>query len=242
MKYRLDQLLSQRGLVATRSQAESWIRLGKVRVNGRVIAKPGYFAAEEDDIELKATEQYVSRAGLKLASVAEALKLDFRNKVLLDVGSSTGGFTDYALRQGAAKVIAVDVGTDQLHPNLRGNPKIELHEQTDIRTMKVLSDVPDIVVIDVSFISLREVLPHIASLCGLKTQIIAMVKPQFEATAANLKHKGVIKNDSMRRDILKRFEEWVHGRFMVLGKADSDIAGSKGNVERFYLLQVTPRK
>lgn len=237
MKYRLDQLVHARGLVVSRSQAESWIRLGKVQVDGEVITKPGHFTSEQAIIELTAAEQYVSRAALKLASVAQILHLDFKGKTMLDVGSSTGGFTDYALKQGAEKVIAVDVGTDQLHPSLHQDPRIELHEQTDIRDMRELSVTPDIVVIDVSFISLREVLPHIATLCAAKTQIVAMVKPQFEATASNLKHKGVIKNDRMRRDILKEFEDWARQRFIVIDKADSDIAGSKGNVERFYLLQ-----
>lgn len=237
MKQRLDQLVHARGLVVSRSQAESWIRLGKVRVNGEVITKPGYFTPDTAEIELTAEEQYVSRAALKLASVAKTLKLTFKDKVMLDVGSSTGGFTEYALRQDARKVIAVDVGTDQLHPSLRPDTRIELHEQTDIRDMKKLAEAPDIVVIDVSFISLREVLPHIATLCKRDTQIVAMVKPQFEAVAANLKHKGVIKNDRMRRDILKDFEDWARQRFIVVDKADSDIAGSKGNVERFYLLK-----
>jgi len=238
MKHRLDQLVHKRGLVISRSQAESWIRLGKVQVNGEVITKPGYFANEEDAIELKADEQYVSRAGLKLASVAKVLHLNFKNIVMLDVGSSTGGFTDYALKHGARKVIAVDVGTDQLHPSLHGDERIELHEQTDIRDMKILSDTLDLVVIDVSFISLREVLPHIAKISGPKTRIVAMVKPQFEASASNLKHKGVIKNDRMRRDILKDFELWARQYFVIADKADSDIAGSKGNVERFYCLEV----
>lgn len=236
MKYRLDQLVHARGLVVSRSQAESWIRLGKVRVDGETITKPGHFTSDTAIIELTAEEQYVSRAALKLASVAQVLHLDFQDKTMLDVGSSTGGFTEYALKYGAEKVIAVDVGTDQLHPSLRPDPRIELHEQTDIRDMKLLSSSPDIVVIDVSFISLREVLPHIATLCSPKTQIVAMVKPQFEAITSNLKHKGVIKNDRMRRDILKGFEDWARQRFIITDKADSDIAGSKGNVERFYLL------
>jgi 23S rRNA (cytidine1920-2'-O)/16S rRNA (cytidine1409-2'-O)-methyltransferase len=237
MKHRLDQLLHQRGLVPSRSQAESWIRLGKVFVNGEQITKAGHFTPEDAEIELRVEQQYVSRAGLKLASVAEVLYLQFKDKVMLDVGSSTGGFTDYALRHGARKVIAVDVGTDQLHPSLRANERIELHEQTDIRAMQELSDTPDLVVIDVSFISLREILPHIAKLSGPKTIVAAMVKPQFEATAANLKHKGVIKNDRMRRDILKSFEDWARQYYVVLDKADSEIHGSKGNVERFYKLK-----
>jgi len=236
-RQRLDQALVERGLVATRSQAESWIRLGKVFVDGKAVAKPGHFVSGEQRIELKAEEQYVSRAGLKLASVASMLGLDFRDKVMLDVGSSTGGFTDYALQHGAKKVIAVDVGTDQLHPSLLGHPKIELHEQTDIRDMHELSSTPDIVVIDVSFISLREILPCVAKLCAKKTEIIAMLKPQFEASNANLKHKGVIKNDRIRRDILKDFEAWARQHFVILDKADSQIAGAKGNVERFYKLK-----
>lgn len=237
MKHRLDHLLYARGLVPSRSQAESWIRLGKVHVNGQAITKPGYFVDDSAVVELTATEQYVSRAALKLASVAQALKLDFTHKVMLDVGSSTGGFTDYALQHGARKVIAVDVGTDQLHPSLHGDERIELHEQTDIRDLKQLSEAPDIVVIDVSFISLREVLPHIAGICLPQTQVIAMVKPQFEAGTANLKHKGVIKNDRMRREVLKAFEDWVRQYYVVVDKADSDIAGARGNIERFYSLK-----
>lgn len=236
MKQRLDQLLVERGLVPTRSQAESWIRLGKVFVNGKAVVKPGAFTSNEAIVELKAEEQYVSRAGLKLASVAKALKLQFKDKVMLDVGSSTGGFTDYALRHGARKVFAVDVGTDQLHPTLRTDSRIELHEQTDIRDFKP-SETPDLIVIDVSFISLRDVLPYLAKLCGPQTVIAAMVKPQFEAGASNVKHKGVIKNDRMRRDILKDFEMWVTGQFVIVDKADSDVAGTKGNRERFYVLK-----
>jgi 23S rRNA (cytidine1920-2'-O)/16S rRNA (cytidine1409-2'-O)-methyltransferase len=250
-KKRLDQALVEEGLVATRSQAGGWVRLGKVFVNGQAQTKPGFFVPERAKLELKAEEQYVSRAALKLASVAKALKLNFKDKVMLDVGSSTGGFTDYALQHGARRVIAVDVGTDQLHPSLRTNPQIELHEQTDIRDVwlrqtepetrsqkpKVLVGAPDIIVIDVSFISLREVLPHISCLMSHGSLLVAMVKPQFEATAASLKHKGVIKNDRMRRDILKSFEDWAKKYFMVAGKADSEISGAKGNLERFYLLR-----
>lgn len=242
MKIRLDQLLMKLGLVASRSQAESYIRLGKVSVAGKIITKPGYFTDEEAQINFLQDEQYVSRAGLKLASVTGALKLNFGGKVVLDVGSSTGGFTDYALHRGAIKVIAVDVGTDQMHPSLRDNPKIELHEKTDIRDLSPtglvrLTEVPDIIVIDVSFISLREILPHIAKyLSGKKTQIVAMVKPQFE-TGSRLKNAGVIKNNTDRRRILQDFELWSRDYFVIQNKADSEIMGTHGNRERFYLLK-----
>jgi 23S rRNA (cytidine1920-2'-O)/16S rRNA (cytidine1409-2'-O)-methyltransferase len=180
--------------------------------------------------------QYVSRAGEKLAGAAAQLGLDFKNKVVLDVGSSTGGFTQYALSRGAAKVIAVDAGTQQLHPSLRLDPEIELHEKTDIRDFKMAGEMPDIILIDVSFISLRQILPVIANLSSQNTEIAALLKPQFEAQAKDL-NKGIIKNDSMRRAILKDFEAWAKKYFIIKAKADSKVAGTKGNLERFYLLK-----
>jgi 23S rRNA (cytidine1920-2'-O)/16S rRNA (cytidine1409-2'-O)-methyltransferase len=236
MKHRLDQELVRLGLVATRSQAESYIKLGYVRVNGKIITKPGSLVAETVQVKVTAKQQYVSRAALKLASVTEVFKLNFSGKTVLDVGSSTGGFTDYALRHGAKKVIAVEVGTDQLHPSLRNDPRIELHEQTDIRSFQT-SEPIDIVMADVSFISLRGILPQVANIVSKNTIIVAMVKPQFEAVNSNLKHKGVIKNDHMRRDILKDFEIWAGNMFVIAAKADSAVAGEKGNLERFYLLR-----
>lgn len=241
MKQRLDLELTRRGLVASRSQAESYIKLGDVRVNGKVLTKPGEQVSEADVIEVTAKEQYVSRAALKLASVARLLGVGFKDKTVLDVGSSTGGFTDYALRQGAKRVIAVEVGTNQLHPSLHGDPRIELYEQTDIRDFgpeRLNGQTIDVVVADVSFISLREILPSVARLCTVNTELLIMVKPQFEAGASNLKHKGVIKNDRMRRDILKDFEQWAGQRFRIVDKADSDVSGAKGNLERFYRLQL----
>lgn len=238
MKIRLDRYLAEQGLVPTRSQAESMIRLGQVSVGGKVIKKAGWPVDEGADIKLLSSEQYVSRAGLKLSSAASKLGLEFKDKVVLDVGSSTGGFSDYALQHEARKVIAVDVGTNQLHPSLRDNSKVELHEQTDIRDMTELSEPADMVVIDVSFISLRDILPSVRKLTPT-ARIVAMVKPQFES-ADQLKHKGVVKNDTMRRQILKSFEDWAKNEgFVIQAKADSEVAGEKGNQERFYLLKIT---
>lgn len=235
-KSRLDQAVAALGLVASRSQAESFIRLGKVEVNGLVVTKSGYMVTDSDIVVLKAAEQYVSRAGLKLASVAELLGINFRGKTVLDVGSSTGGFTDYALQHGAAKVIAVDVGTDQLHPSLRVDERIELHEKTDIRDFKTSTQI-DIVVIDVSFISLTVILPAVQKMSSATTEVIAMAKPQFEANHQGQKHNGVIKNDAMRRDILKQLEAYLQKHFIILDKRDSEVAGTKGNRERFYKLK-----
>ena len=235
-KQRLDRTVAARQLTGTRSQAESYIKLGRVEVNGEIVDKPGFLVADDDDIRLTGAEQYVSRAGLKLASVSQALHLDFSGKTVLDVGSSTGGFTDYALHHGAARVIAVDVGTEQLHASLRTDPRVELHEKTDIRDFSPDGSV-DIVLIDVSFISLREILPAVVRIIDTGTRVVAMVKPQFEAAHSNLKHKGVVKNDRMRRDILDSFEGWAMGRLVIVDKADSQVSGAKGNRERFYLLQ-----
>ncbi|HUB94086.1 MAG TPA: TlyA family RNA methyltransferase [Verrucomicrobiae bacterium] len=236
MKQRLDVALAARGLVATRSQAESYVRLGYVRLNGRVVQKAGQLVSETDAIRLEPVEQYVSRAALKLKSAAEMFHLEFSGKTVLDVGSSTGGFTQYALTHGASRVIAVDIGTDQLHPSLRDNPQIELHEKTDIRDFTTHQQM-DVVVCDVSFISLREILPYVTTLVNDRTDIVAMVKPQFEAGQSDFKHKGVIKNDKMRREILKDFEVWALRTFKIIQKADSEVPGSRGNIERFYLLR-----
>lgn len=233
---RLDKLLVERGLTATRSQAENYIKLGKVEVNGNIITKPSKNIAKTSVVKLTSPIMYVSRGALKLESVSDKFKLDFRGKSVLDVGSSTGGFTDFALQSGAVKVIAVDVGKKQMDMNLRNNDKVELHEQTDIRDVKKLSTKIDFCLVDVSFISIRPVLEHLSRIIPLECIIVAMVKPQFE-TDENYKHKGVIKNESMRRDILKKFEQWATDRFKIINKSDSEVHGPKGNIERFYMLR-----
>jgi 23S rRNA (cytidine1920-2'-O)/16S rRNA (cytidine1409-2'-O)-methyltransferase len=253
VKLRLDQALVKHSLASTRSQAENYIKLGFVKINGKIINKSGYLISPSDKITLLTDEQYVSRAALKLQSVAEKLKINFKNKIILDVGSSTGGFTDFALQHGAKKVIAVDVGTNQLHPKLRTDIRVELHEQTDIREFRLSNidygrntgenskidnptSIIDIILIDVSFISLREILPKIHELVKNNTLIVAMVKPQFEAGEGQ-KHKGVIKNEKMRRNILQQIENWIQNLFIIVDKADSDVSGAKGNRERFYVLK-----
>ena len=240
MKQRLDKALVERGLVTTRSQADNFIRLGYVFLNKKIVQKSGTMVSDSDEIKLEKKETYVSRAGLKLASVAEYFHLNFQDKTVLDIGSSTGGFTDYSLRHGAKKVFAVDVGTNQLHPSLRPNPKIALYEKTDIRDFYADESI-DIIVGDVSFISLREILPHVAeNLMNTNTVLIAMVKPQFEAGRHQV-NKGIIKNDKVRRQILSDFEDWAKKYFIILDKKDSEVAGSKGNLERFYKLKLSKR-
>lgn len=240
MKIRLDNLLVDRKMVESRSQAESYIKLGKVAVDGIKRTKPGFFVDVNSELKILQQVQYVSRAGLKLESVAKKMRIDFRNKTVLDVGSSTGGFTDYSLKNGANKVIAVDVGTDQLHPKLRLNKKVELHEKTDIRNFKTDQKI-DVVVIDVSFISIKEILPSVINLSNKNTKIVAMVKPQFEA-GRNGTVNGVVKNNSYRRKILQDFENWCRSNNLYIeNKRDSEVKGTKGNQERFYILRKTSK-
>jgi 23S rRNA (cytidine1920-2'-O)/16S rRNA (cytidine1409-2'-O)-methyltransferase len=186
--------------------------------------------------QLDEHEQYVSRAAYKLASVSKDLGIEFKSKVVLDVGSSSGGFTQYALSRGAKKVIAIEKGTNQMNSLLRLDPRIELHEKTDIKDFNPLQSI-DLVLIDVSFISLRDILPSIYSFVDQNSLILAMVKPQFESVDNNEKNKGVIKNEHIRRQILTSLELWLKRYYVIINKEDSKVLGTKGNKERFYLLQ-----
>lgn len=238
-KTRLDQTLVQQGLVTTRTKAEAIIMAGLVTVDGKRIDKAGYFVKDDAVITIKELPKYVSRGGDKLASVASKLKLNFRGKVVMDVGSSTGGFTDFALQHGADKVYAIDVGTGQLDYKLRKDDRVVGMERTDIRDVAQLPDAIDIVVIDVSFISLERIMPAVINLSNPQTLVVAMAKPHFEADRITAsKHKGVIKNNTIRRGVLKKVEAYLRQWFVVLDKADSKVSGRKGNVERFYLLKL----
>lgn len=233
----LSRLLVERGLAKTKTQAEGYIKLGFVRVDGRMLTKPELTVSMNTHLAMIKPIQYVSRGALKLESVADKLDIHFNGKNVLDVGSSTGGFSDFALQHGARHVIAVDIGKDQLHPNLRSNPSLEVYEQTDIRSLKKLSSVPDIVLIDVSFISLKEILPAVSKLISRDTIVIAMAKPQFEVSA-QYKHEGILKNNRYRREALSELEKWMKQFFILISKSDSQVSGSKGNLERFYRLQL----
>ena len=179
----------------------------------------------------------VGRAEYKLEGAFRAFRVDLRGKTVLDIGSSTVGFTEMALRAGAAKVIAVEKGTNQMKAPLRFDPRIELHEKTDIFEFSGVQ--PDVILADVSFISLRDVLAYAKeAFATQKTDFLVMLKPQFEARPDQLVN-GVIKNNKMRREIIADFETWLKKNgFVVLGKRDNELAGRFGNVERFYYLKV----
>ena len=194
--------------------------------------------ASSDFISLKRST--VTRGESKLKDAAEAFSYDFRGKTVLDIGSSTGGFSEYALNHGAEKVIAVEKGTRQMKAPLRFNKRIELHEKTDIFEFKLDEGVKiDTILADVSFVSLTKVLMYARMnlACG-NTDFLVMLKPQFEAEPRQL-NKGVIKNEKMRREIVKKFEAFLKTkRFVVVKKRDNILAGKNGNVERFYWLKL----
>ncbi len=177
-----------------------------------------------------------SRGYYKIKGAAGAFNFDFKNKVVLDIGSSTGGFTMYALEKGAKKVIAVEKGTNQMEKPLRFDPHIELHEKTDIFDFTCN---PDVILADVSFVSLTKVLKYAKSnLANKKTEFLVMLKPQFEARGDQLRN-GIIKNETIRRSIIKSFEQWLKdNKYVILKKKDNELKGKNGNTERFYYLML----
>ena len=176
-----------------------------------------------------------NRGYSKIKGAARAFNFDFRGKIVLDIGSSTGGFTQYALDHGATKVIAVEKGTNQMQAPLRFDPHVELHEKTDIFDFDLNRRI-DVVVADVSFISLTKILEHIKSLKN--ADFLVMLKPQFEADQTQL-NKGVVKNEKLRREIIKNFEQWLKANnFIVINKRDNELKGKTGNRERFYHLKL----
>ena len=182
------------------------------------------------------------RGHRKIADAARAFNFDFRGKTVLDIGSSTGGFTEYALEKGAKKVIAIEKGSNQMKAPLRFDSRISLHEKTDIFDVKleptgIVQSTPDVIVADVSFVSLKKVLKHASIyLADKHTNYLVMMKPQFEARPQQL-NRGVVKNEAMRRDIIKDFEYWLkQNEFVIIKKRDNELTGKTGNKERFYWL------
>ena len=186
------------------------------------------------------TSDVVSRAENKLAGASQAFSFDFRDKIVLDIGSSTGGFTEYALRHGAKRVFAVEKGTNQMKAPLRFDPRIILLEKTDIFLVDFTQfGSLDVVLADVSFVSLKKVLAHVKLQPEVRTaDFLMMLKPQFEAKPFQLKN-GIVKNEKIRREIIKDFELWLkQNHFKVVDKRDNFLAGKNGNVERFYYLKL----
>jgi 23S rRNA (cytidine1920-2'-O)/16S rRNA (cytidine1409-2'-O)-methyltransferase len=240
-RVRLDQLLVERGLVETRTRAQALVLAGKVRVGegdrARRDRKPGDLLDPATPVELVEREPYVSRGGHKLAAALDGFEIDPKDRICLDVGASTGGFTDVLLQRGAARVIALDVGYGQLHPRLRGDPRVTVLERTNARTLSELPFAPEFVTCDVSFISVRQALPPVLVLARPGWQALVLVKPQFEAGRADVGKGGVVRDREVHRRVLHEVAEaalaW-HAE--TVGVVDSGLPGPKGNREFFLHL------
>jgi 23S rRNA (cytidine1920-2'-O)/16S rRNA (cytidine1409-2'-O)-methyltransferase len=234
-KQRADQLLVDRGLAESRAKAQALILAGLAFSGERKIDKAGQTLAEDAPLEVRGREHpWVSRGGIKLAHALDHFGWDVSGVTALDVGSSTGGFTDVLLQRGAAKVFAVDVGTNQLAWKLRQDDRVVVHEQTNARylTEEVVTEPVDLIVCDSSFISLAKVLDRALDLAKPGGRLIALVKPQFEAERGEIGKGGVVRDPAVRERVCAAAAEWVRGRgWHVEGLVESPITGPEGNVE-----------
>jgi len=236
-KERVDLALVRRGLVESREKARALIMAGQVLAGDRVLDKPGALVPEDAPIHLREQLPYVSRGGTKLSHALDAFALDVRDRVAMDVGASTGGFTDCLLKRGARRVYAVDVGYGQIDLRLRRDPRVILLERTNIRYLTHLPEAPDLATIDVSFISLEKVIPPVLNLLKQEGLILALVKPQFEAGKERVGKGGVVRNPAVHRAVLERLCRWALDMGLtVRGMTASPILGPAGNREFFLLL------
>lgn len=233
-RQRLDVLLVERGLAETREKARSLIMAGAVLVGGEPATKSGKEVPVDSDVRLRSELPYVSRGGLKLEAALEAFAIDVSGLCAVDVGASTGGFTDCLLQRGAAQVIAIDVGYGQFAWKLRQDPRVTVLERTNVRYLTGLPDgrLADLAVVDVSFIGLELVLPPVASFLVDGATALVLIKPQFEAGRDQVGKGGVVRDPAVHQSVLKRVLLWAenHG-WQVRGLIASPVIGPKGNVE-----------
>lgn len=239
-KRRLDVVLVERGLVASREQARARILAGSVEIDGQVVTKPGALVPAEAAVALRAPPRYVSRGGEKLAHALARFGIDVAGRVALDAGASTGGFTDCLLQHGARRVYAIDVGYGQLHWRLRQDPRVVVMERVNLRHLQRLPEPVDLATLDLSFISLRLVLPVVWRLLRPGGEVVALVKPQFEAGRREVGRGGVVRDPRVHAAVLRDLLAWAttHG-FTVLGLTASPLRGPAGNVE--FLLHLRRR-
>jgi 23S rRNA (cytidine1920-2'-O)/16S rRNA (cytidine1409-2'-O)-methyltransferase len=241
MRTRLDLEMTRRGLAESREGAQRLIMAGRVRVNSRPASKSDLKVDAETDIAIVgAASEYASRGGYKLAAAIDHFQVDVTGRRALDVGASTGGFTDVLLQRGAASVIALDVGYGQIAEKLRRDPRVIMMDRTNIRnvTPADLPYAPDLVVIDTSFISLRIVLPAVIELAAPKADIIALVKPQFEVGKGKVGKGGVVRDESLRKEALDAILAFARAAGLeVVGSIESPIRGAAGNIEYLALLR-----
>jgi 23S rRNA (cytidine1920-2'-O)/16S rRNA (cytidine1409-2'-O)-methyltransferase len=234
-RQRADRLLVERGLFESRTKAQAAIATGLVTANGVPVGKASDEIATDAKVQASREHPWVSRGGVKLAAALDHFRIDPKERVCLDVGASTGGFTQVLLARGARRIYAVDVGREQLHASLRGRAEVASIEATDIRTLSpaLLLEPPDLIVADVSFISLKLVLPAVLALARQPAHLLALIKPQFEAGRAHLK-KGIVRDPQVHRAVCEDIATFVAGLgWSVLGVIPSPITGGDGNREFF---------
>jgi 23S rRNA (cytidine1920-2'-O)/16S rRNA (cytidine1409-2'-O)-methyltransferase len=237
-KQRLDVAMVERGLAPSREKARALILAGEVRVAGQTETRASANVADDAQIEVEAPQRFVSRGGEKLEHALAAFRIDVAGRVALDVGASTGGFTDCLLQRGAARVYAVDVGYGQLFQRLREDPRVVVMERTNVRELEALPERPSIATIDTSFISLTLVLPNVIALLQPGAEIVALVKPQFEAGREEV-HRGVVRDPLVHAAVIGRVAWWAvnHG-LRVRGVTASPLLGPAGNREFFLWLRL----
>ena len=239
MRKRLDALMAERGLFESRSRAAAAVMAGTVRVGGERARKPGQMVSEADEITVERGPDYVSRGGIKLANALDALGIPIDGRKALDVGASTGGFTDLLLQRGASEVIALDVAYGELHWRLRQDPRVTVVERTNARSLRAadLAYRPDLIVADVSFISLTKVLPAVLACAADEFDCLAMVKPQFEAGRERVGKGGVVRDAEARLETVVAVGEAARADgWSVMGFAPSGLPGPAGNRETFVWL------
>lgn len=242
-KIRIDQLLTERGLAESRSRAQALIMAGKVMVNTDVVDKAGKEVDPESLITVKEELPYVGRGGLKLVGALASFNIDAAGLTVIDVGSSTGGFTDCLLQKGAVKIYAIDVGRGIIDSKLRADARVVLMEGVNFRHLSP-SDVPekaDLAVIDLSFISLEKILPRVISFMKEDGRVLALVKPQFEVGKGQLGKGGIVRDPDKHRAVVERIKEFsVSCGYNVVGSTESPITGAKGNKEFWVCLTIAP--
>jgi len=236
-KYRLDHLLVSRGMVETKNKAHGLIMAGDIMVNGKVVTKAGIQVSDDSLIEVIKKLPYVSRGGLKLEFALSKFNLDVNSLVALDIGASTGGFTDCLLQKGASRIYAVDVGYGQLEYKLRKDPRVVVMDKTNVHYPFQLPEKVDLSTIDVSFISVTKVIPNLIEHLKQDSHIILLLKPQFEAERLEVGKGGVIKDPAVHATIIGRFIIWaIENRLRLRGLIESPITGAEGNREYLFLL------
>lgn len=241
MRARLDIEMARRGLAESRETARRLIMAGRVRINSRPADKPDLLVTAESNITVVGSDpEYASRGAYKLIAALDGFAIEVAGRHALDVGASTGGFTDVLLKRGAAHVIALDVGYGQIAERLRTDPRVTVLDRTNVRLVepRTLPYLPDLVTIDTSFISLRIVIPAVLALVAAKAEIIALVKPQFEVGKGKVGKGGIVRDDALRRVALEEVLSFARQAGLgILGSIDSPIAGARGNREFLVAMQ-----